>query len=228
MKKAFTLAEIMIVLSIVGVLSAILIPAAFQASPDEAVLKFKKANSTIGSVIRELVYSEKYYKSGDLGTKKDGNAVNTDTYFCESFADIVAYKTINCSAKAGGTGYRLLTGNLANDKADFDTQCTKSPIAQIVTTDGITWYEANNAERFSKVVAVSGVNKRYFADPNDNAAPYNADTNGFDKAYKVICFDVDGLGTGTPAFGYGVRADGKILTGKNADDYIIKSVQRGG
>ena len=54
MKKAFTLAEILIVLVIIGVLTAILLPIAFQSSPDENVMKFKKANNTLGTIIREL------------------------------------------------------------------------------------------------------------------------------------------------------------------------------
>ena len=39
-KKAFTLAEIMIVLVIIGVLSAILLPVAIHSAPDENVMKF--------------------------------------------------------------------------------------------------------------------------------------------------------------------------------------------
>ena len=38
MKKAFTLAEILIVLVIIGVLTMILLPIAFQSSPEERVM----------------------------------------------------------------------------------------------------------------------------------------------------------------------------------------------
>ena len=55
MKKGFTLAEILIVLVIIGVLTMILLPMAFQSSPDEEVMKFKKGYNTITTAIKELV-----------------------------------------------------------------------------------------------------------------------------------------------------------------------------
>ena len=41
LKKAFTLAEIMIVLAVIGILTAIMLPTAYQSTPDEDVMKFK-------------------------------------------------------------------------------------------------------------------------------------------------------------------------------------------
>ena len=49
--KAFTLAEIMIVLVVIGILTAILLPAGFQSAPNENIMKFKKANTTLYRVI---------------------------------------------------------------------------------------------------------------------------------------------------------------------------------
>ena len=66
MKKAFTLAEVMIVLTVIGILTAILMPIAFHSTPDQNVMKFKKANSTLGTIFRELVSSDKYFQDGDL------------------------------------------------------------------------------------------------------------------------------------------------------------------
>ncbi len=40
--QAFTLAEILIVLVIIGVLTMILLPVAFRSSPNEDVMRFKK------------------------------------------------------------------------------------------------------------------------------------------------------------------------------------------
>ena len=101
MKKAFTLAEIMIVLTIIGILTAILLPIAINSAPDENVMKFKKGNNTLGTVIRELVNSDKYYANGDLGIRADGTLIDgthdgDNTYFCETFADVVSTKSVNC------------------------------------------------------------------------------------------------------------------------------------
>ena len=51
------------------------------------------------------------------------------------------------------------------------------------------------------------------------------DENGFDMVYRVVCLDVDGFDKEENSFGYGIRADGKILTGKRADEWINKSIQ---
>jgi len=40
--KGFTLAEVMIVLTVIGILAGILIPVANNSRPDENVMKFKK------------------------------------------------------------------------------------------------------------------------------------------------------------------------------------------
>ena len=95
MKKGFTLAEILIVLVIIGVLTMILLPVAFQSSPDEKVMKFKKGYNTLNTVIRELVSSDRYYQNGDLGTRANGNTIDGEhdgdiTYFCETFADTIS------------------------------------------------------------------------------------------------------------------------------------------
>ena len=59
--RGFTLAEVMMVLTVIGVLTAILLPVARQSMPDENLMKFKKAHNILGTVIRELVTSDKYY-----------------------------------------------------------------------------------------------------------------------------------------------------------------------
>ena len=108
-KKAFTLAEVMIVLVVIGVLSAVLIPAARNSMPDKDVVRFKKGYNTLLSAIRELVNSDKYYLDGDLGIKANGESINGGNsssadaiylenrrYLCETFADVVSIKSSNC------------------------------------------------------------------------------------------------------------------------------------
>lgn len=183
MKKAFTLPEIMIVLVVIGVLTGILMPIAYHSAPDENVMKFKKANSTLGTVIRELVSSDMYYQDGDMSLKIGGSAADAK-YFCESMADILNYKTKNC------------TNNSGTDSADYDNACSGSKTAQVITPDGVSWFMASSSA-FSQ------------------------------STFKVVCFDVDGIGVGEAPFGYGVRGDGKILYGTRAQAWTEKSIQRG-
>jgi len=105
-KFAFTLAEVMIVLAVIGVLSAVLIPTAMRSKPDEDIMRFKNAHNTFYSVIRELVTSDKYYLDGDLGMKASGvqtNRYNDDPieasgYFCATFGDVINAKSVSCSS----------------------------------------------------------------------------------------------------------------------------------
>ncbi len=101
-KYAFTLAEIMIVLTIIGILSAILLPVMFQSAPNENVMKFKKGHNTLLTSIRELVNSDEYYLNGELGIKADGTILDGShdgdfTYLCETLSEIINHKSKNCS-----------------------------------------------------------------------------------------------------------------------------------
>ena len=61
----------------------------------------------------------------------------------------------------------------------------------------------------------------------DSTAPVYHDAGGFDVVYKILCVDIDGQNKGEGPFGYGIRADGKILTSTKVDEWIEKSIQRG-
>lgn len=144
-KFAFTLAELMIVLSIIGILSAILLPVAFQSTPDKDILKFKKANNTLATVVRELVNSEKYYKNNDLAypTATGPLAPNgsllalvgwnsislsdegwTPRYFCHAFADVVSAKKVECEVDIFDvTTFGLIT-RISSFSCDEYATCT--------------------------------------------------------------------------------------------------------
>ena len=159
MKKAFTLAEIMIVLVIIGVLSAILLPVAIHSVPDENIMKFKKGNNTIGTVIRELVNSDQYYANGDLGMKPDGTLIDgthdgDNTYFCQTFADVVSTKEVNCSEEnvtsTTITMYNAILNvgdiyqSIDTAKSSADSACLEAQKkigAELITTDDISYYQ---------------------------------------------------------------------------------------
>lgn len=98
--------------------------------------------------------------------------------------------------------------------------------AEIITADGISWYQTSPRSTFGMRLAYG---QRVFAGPNDTPL-YNC--NGFDIMYKVICMDVDGIPKDVTSqdcvnecpFGYGIRADGKILYGTRAKEWIEKSI----
>ena len=199
MKKGFTLAEIMIVLTIIGVLTAILLPTAFQARPDKNVLLFKKANSTIGQVIKELATSDEYYKDGLMDTRANDAPFAAD-YLCKAMANILTIKgDVECRTNSG-------TATVPTDAASLDTICrtAQNAGAEFTTADGVDWFVASPSTNFDSVTK---------------------DTDGFYKNYKVVCFDVDGVKNEEDPFGYGIRVDGKIMLGARAKEWMEKDIQ---
>ena len=239
--KAFTLAEIMIVLTIIGVITAILLPIAISSAPDENIMKFKKAYSTIGTAIRELVNSDDYYLNGDLGTKKDGKLIDGThdgdyTYFCQSLADILNTKSVNCSEADYSSATmvrptpRFEGDTIVVTPETWDFYCSESASiigAEIVTSDGITYYQTTPLSPFGRTTDIDGVEKgRIFCTPSmtlDECRTF--DMNGFPQYYKAFCIDVDGIGKGEDPFSIIIRADGKILPGARAQEWLNKNIQ---
>lgn len=104
-KKGFSLAEVMLVLSIIGVLVALMIPILDKSKPDETTLKYRKAFYAIEEGVKNILNDSKLYASGDLryavGTPDSGESTTEDGYIDDT---------------AGGTNSsgRRLCYNLAN------------------------------------------------------------------------------------------------------------------
>ena len=257
MKKGFTLAEIMIALVVIGVITSILLSVAFNNVPNENVMKFKKGNATLAKVINELVTSGEYYKEGDLGVKADGTMVNNNfDYLCKTMCEVMNCKQINCNtmSSTGITGEMLLSNETLADlknvilteegktrvvtdetietgKKFLDSQCKIGAIKmgkEITTPDNIVYYKVGSNNLGSTSYGV-----RIFAGSDK---PNIRDKNGFDIAYKIFCMDVDGFNEAKGSencddvndvcpFGYGIRADGKIILGARAQEWLEKSIQ---
>ncbi len=233
MKKAFTLAEVMITLTVIGIITAVIIPVAIQSKPDENILKFKKAHNTLYQTISTLVNSDKYYLNGNLVYKPDGSFVDRE-YFCKTFAEVVSPKFVDCNwtgeVKSWLSHYNL--GYVYNNEV-WNSWCVDAlsigAKAQIITTDGITFYEANQPYHFaSKWPTSSQINDN----PNVGGQLLFYNTSytsfsevGFNEIYKPICIDIDGIGKGEEPFAYGIRYDGKIVASDRVKEWLEKSIQ---
>ena len=192
-KLAFTLAEIMIVFTLIAVITGIILPIAFQSAPDEEAMKFQKANTALMTAIRELVNSDKYHKDGDLAKMPDGSLVTNPKYLCNALSDIINTKSTNCTDT--NLGYN---SSAAIDLADIKTYDINSiPIydyidclcnnnqttAEIITEDDVTIYTINPYYHFGS--------KTNTGTPENDKRIFNlcSDT----KRYKTLCLDIDGL-----------------------------------
>ncbi len=230
MKKAFTLAEVMITLTVIGIITAVIIPVAINSKPDENVMKFKKAHNTLYQTISTLVNSDKYYLNGDLGIKPNGNFIGDDsTYFCNTFSDVVTTRKINCSNYSlsdiracsvmmleNYDGGGIVTNeSIIHHKNEVDKCCrlmAQHVGEEIVTNDGVVFYQINPGETFSNY---AGSRMRTSKDG----------ATSLKSAYKGFCIDIDGINKGEDPFGYAIRIDGKIFTGARVDKWLSKSIQ---
>ena len=241
-QKAFTLAEIMVVLTVIGVLAGILVPIANHAKPDKNVMKFKKAHSTLMQVTRELVTSDKYYADGDLGLKPDGSKVNSATYLCETMADILSTKKVNCSDYVNDTQdsynhYAMTWNTLSN----LDNACKISAAdvgEEIKLSDGVVIYQSSPGHHFQVRDSSDTMDLFYYKRCIENTEGFcSGALDDQYTVYKPICIDVDGIPNGGSndcddkkdvcPFGYGLRVDGKILLGPRAIEWLEKDIQQG-
>ena len=225
MKKAFTLAEVMIVLAIIGVLVAILLPTAQNMTPDENLLKFKKANTSLVNAIREMVSSDKYHYDGDLGLDKEGNKITEAKYFCGTLSDILTAKRVNCSDSNLGYNSSALINlpNLETDEIDgikvyeyVDCMCKQHVESgeEITLSDNTIIYTINPHYHFGSLTESGEANEKRL---------FNLCSN--EKRYKIVCLDIDGINHGEDPFGYALRADGKIIYGSRANAWIKAGIQ---
>ena len=196
--KAFTLAELMIVLAVLGVIAAILTPVILSSMPNEKKVKFRKAHYVAQKAMEETINSSTY--DNDEGVLTSDSAV----LFCKTYADMLnTIGEVKCTETVPpklATPTVDVTGSAS--LATFDTLCgTNSPTTPAFTTqDGVTWW--GGIDRFDGSTVVDGIETKYV----------------------VMCFDVDGSGSEAP-FGFGVRNDGKIIMGQRATTWLQEDVR---
>lgn len=222
----FTIAEITIVLTLVGIIAIILIPSVKNAMPDKNLAKFKKSHIALHNGIKELVTSDNYYLNGDLGVMRNGELVKSNEYFLRSLADVLQTKII---AYVNDSDERYTCINDPETaRANFDAICDSIPNIQ-TNLDSVELYNDSiiyltNHKHFG--ATDDATKDRLYHSPTSNQAPSCSDKNGFDGAYYIVCIDIDEVGQEQASFGYAIRADGKIVNGARAEEWLEKSLKR--
>lgn len=199
-KRGFTLAEMLIVLAIVGIVVTIIMPVIRDLIPDEAEARGKKAYNTLSNVVESLVNDYDIYQDGILGKKANGET-SPETYFCQQFSEKVNTSgSISCDS--GKVSTQHLTISTQNDTSakSLDNLCDKrNKNFSFKTTDGIYWYGMY-----------------------DTFGTQDIDSNNIDRRYVVVCADPDPKNDSVLPYAFGVRQDGKITTGYRIQEILEK------
>ena len=169
--KAFTLAEVLIVISIIGVLATVMLSAISKMAPDKEKMRFKKAYSTIERTVGELVNDEDLYPydPNKIGFK------NTDT---------VTWPGSTSESFTGNSKFR----NLFLRKLNIIENYSLNGIKFYVASDGIAYSIPDFSKNNDSMTITVDINGK--EDPNSNANASNRDI------YSVIV-DYDGRVTVT-------------------------------
>lgn len=80
-KKAFTLAEVLLAITIIGVLASILIPSLQNATPKSNRIAFKKAYYALSKAVNNMINDEENYPSDMMGTSYDNASLKVPRGF---------------------------------------------------------------------------------------------------------------------------------------------------
>ncbi len=207
---AFTLAELLLCLSIIAIIAAIVMPSITQLRPQKNKAMFKKAYNITERIVYELVNDTELYpvvnKSRGLdnvdAVTYDDVSYSGDTKFCRLFARKV--NTVKSDAAISLTNE---TSNCASATDFSDPSFT--------TTDGMLWII--DRTNFDDDTAFSRGNNSEGSSPT-----IEVDVNG---DTEPNCFDGENGCTNDPdRFKIYVRADGKIkVYSEHAKKYLKDS-----
>ena len=247
MKKAFTLAEIMIVLVIIGVLIATLLPAIKNSTPDEEVIKFKKTHNAILNAVQELSISDKYFMPGDL-TKKPNGAYADCCYHANALADVLNGRVVSCDSSitvapvSGSSHYCATISDFKTADSDCDSihNLSEALVRRYIDLGCTNIIELSNKQQVlysppfndSDCIGSDGFSSSfgniYLSVSDQFNLDYNGDgtLNTMDATrYKRIC---KGLNEGKipETFSYAIRADGKVLMSDKVTEWFNKSIKK--
>lgn len=243
-KRAFTLAEVMVVFTVIGILTAILVPTIFSASPDQDKLKAKKAFNTLTRTVENLTNGVYALNDGILDATVMVRNVPADPnlaqirnrYFAQNFVELLNVKESN------------LDTDLVNDKVTMgrstDATCGEGTNALCIQRqdegENLNYAAIQNAfdnvcsavttaENFAgnyNMVTADGIS--WLFQMTDFSRNDTVTVNGVDSPsfYNVVCFVTDANNAANTTFGAGVRKDGKVLVGTRLQEILDEDHSR--
>ena len=110
-RQGFTLAEVLVVLVVLGVLASILIPTLLAQRPNQEMVMLKKAYYLTSRTVNELINDDEFYPYENLGFEDTDTAIyHNETYelgkkFCGLFASRLNLRDNTMDCKEDGSGH---------------------------------------------------------------------------------------------------------------------------
>lgn len=162
MRNGFTLAEVLITLTVIGIVCAVTIPMLNNAKPDRDKVIYKKAIYSIGEVMKKTIEDP----TSKLSTKYWADENLSEDAFCEAFA-----KILNTSGKI-----------MCNNTSSYNNP-------NIITTDGIKFWglegKVHSLEEGNKVKARTIYIERMLTSKEKNLLSKKRDSYHVDPGLKV-------------------------------------------
>lgn len=203
--RAFTFAELMITMVIIGVVTVMLITNLMSVTPDENALMYKKAFYSISEVVRTLTNdSTKFPDSENMFKAEittDSDITEPEEYFCTQVANALnTLGNISCSTSRSGNS------NITGSNYDF---------------------------KLSNGILIAGLNQEFSNEDNKNITPDTiticVDVNG-DKEPNAGCADDDDARKSALRDQFRIRIsfDGKVSTGSDEEGFAVENAILGG
>lgn len=214
-KKAFSLSEVLVTLSILGVLMVILIPNLFAAKPENNIVMLKKAYSVLERTISELVNNDAAYPGGLITDSADTPSVKVWKGFSDTLSGTPADTPPGGLIPANTDKFCYLFSQELSTAGTPDCSYSGTPrTGSFTTTDGIVWSIPLPAD-FTPVSRTSY--KQILIDINGPSKQPNCGDTGDSSGFTACP-----AGVMADKFHLGVRYDGKIsITDANAAKILL-------
>lgn len=230
----------MIVFTVIGVLTAILVPALFTASPDQEKLRAKKAYNTLTRAVESLTNAGPYdandgkLVSTSFSTDKD----ERNSFFCNNLAEILNVKSVDCTIDDTNEGIAntdkciAFTSDstrkrLCLEESDTQNVPDTQKLQDALDASCLASFYADDKPKGEYNFVTSdgimwGIQRTDFS--NETMITLNAINSP--AFYNLICIDVDSHNSPEYVYGAGIRRDGKILVGTKLQEIISEDYEK--